>query len=113
MATKLSTGELNQENLMKDAMKFAAMMPGMFGNSEEKSMGKKNNGPDMSNMMGMMADLMSNNQDEMPNLNDLKNMSKTMGGKQKKGTKSGGINEAAYRKMQMRRKMQKKLEKDQ
>ena len=43
MAAKLSSGELNQQNLMQDAMKFASMMPGMFGNQNKNSAGTNNN----------------------------------------------------------------------
>ena len=109
MASKLSTGELNQENLMKDAMKFATMMPGMFGN--QQSGGNNNNGgPNMGNMMSMFADLMSNNTDnnDMPDLNTMKNMAQSMGGKQKKGTKNS-FNESAYRKIAAQKKLKKKL----
>ena len=107
MASKLSSGELNQENLMKDAMKFATMMPGMFGNS---SNGSKGGGANMGNMMNMFADLMSNNDDnnEMPDLNTMKNMAQTMGGKQKKGTKNT-FNESALRKLAAQKKLKKKL----
>ncbi len=107
MASKLSSGELNQENLMKDAMKFATMMPGMFGNS---SNGSKGGGANMGNMMNMFADLMSNNENnnEMPDLNTMRNMAQNMGGKQKKGTKNT-FNESALRKLAAQKKLKKKL----
>ena len=109
MASKLSTGELNQENLMKDAMKFATMMPGMFGNQQSGGNNNKG-GPNMGNMMSMFADLMSNNtdNDDMPDLNTMKNMAQSMGGKQKKGTKNS-FNESAYRKIAAQKKLKKKL----
>ena len=104
MATKLSSGELNQENLMKDAMKFATMMPGMFGNNQDQSKGKA---PNMGNMMSMFADLMSNNNDDMPDINSMKNMAKSMGGSQK-GTRSG-FSDSNYRKLAAQKKARKKL----
>ena len=104
MATKLSSGELNQENLMKDAMKFASMMPGMFGNNQNQS---NNKSPNMGNMMSMFADLMSNNNDDMPDINSMKNMAKSMGGNQK-GTRSG-FSDSNYRKLAAQKKARKKL----
>jgi len=109
MASKISNGELNQENLMKDAMKFATMMPGMFGNQQEGN-GKKNTGANMGNMMSMFADLMSqnqNNNDDLPDLNTMKNMAKDMN-TGKKGTRSG-VNEQGYKKLAMQKKLKKKL----
>jgi len=113
MASKLSSGELNQENLMKDAMKFATMMPGMFGNQGGGSTGGpagRAGGANMGNMMSMFADLMANNNDnnDIPDLNAMKNMAQNMGGKQKKGTKNS-FNESAYRKIAAQKKLKKKL----
>jgi hypothetical protein len=51
---KISSGELNQEAIMKDAMKFAALIPSMFGNQA----GGGNNeegGFNMADMMKMMS----------------------------------------------------------
>ena len=108
MATKISSGELNQENLMKDAMKFATMMPGMFGNQQQGS-GQKNSGANMGNMMSMFADLMSQNKnnDDLPDLNTMKNMAKDIN-TGKKGTRSG-INDQRYKKLAMQKKLKKKL----
>ena len=110
MASKLSSGELNQENLMKDAMKFATMMPGMFGNQTGGGTScNPGGGANMGNMMSMFADLMANNNDnEMPDLNAMKNMAQNMGGKQKKGGKNS-FNESAYRKIAAQKKLKKKL----
>lgn len=110
MASKLSSGELNQENLMNDAMKFATMMPGMFGNHPNSSQSGKGGGANMGNMMSMFADLMSNNNgnNEMPDLNTMRNMAQNMGGKQKKGTKNT-FNESALRKLATQKKLKKKL----
>lgn len=98
MAAKLSSGELNQQNLMQDAMKFASMMPGMFGN--QNSAGGGNN---MGNMMNMFSEMMANNGDgDMPDLNTIKNMAKNKGGRT-------GVNEGAYKKLAAQKKLRKKL----
>jgi len=57
MATKISNGELKQENLLQDAMKFASMMPGMFGNTAGQSGGNAG-APDMAGLMSMMGSMM-------------------------------------------------------
>ena len=102
MAAKLSSGELNQENLMQDAMKFASMMPGMFGNQNQNSTGA-NNMANMGNMMNMFSEMMANNGDgDMPDLNTIKNMAKNKGGRT-------GVNEAAYKKLAAQKKLRKKL----
>lgn len=100
MAAKLSNGELNQQNLMQDAMKFASMMPGMFGNQTNTG---NNNMANMGNMMNMFSDMMANNSDgDMPDLNTIKNMAKNKGGRT-------GINEGAYKKLAAQKKLRKKL----
>jgi hypothetical protein len=49
---KISSGELNQDAIMKDAMKFASMLPSMFGTNS----GGGNNGDfNMADMMRMMS----------------------------------------------------------
>jgi hypothetical protein len=102
MAAKLSSGELNQENLMQDAMKFASMMPGMFGKQNQNSTGA-NNMANMGNMMNMFSEMMANNGDgDMPDLNTIKNMAKNKGGRT-------GVNEAAYKKLAAQKKLRKKL----
>jgi len=81
----------------------------MFGNQQSGGNNNKS-GPNMGNMMSMFADLMSNNTDnnDMPDLNTMKNMAQSMGGKQKKGTKNS-FNESAYRKIAAQKKLKKKL----
>jgi hypothetical protein len=49
---KISSGELNQDAIMKDAMKFASMLPSMFGNNGG---GGGGGGFDMAEMMKMMG----------------------------------------------------------
>lgn len=104
MAAKLSSGELNQQNLMQDAMKFASMMPGMFGNqNQNQNSAGANNMANMGNMMNMFSEMMANNGDgDMPDLNTIKNMAKNKGGRT-------GVNEAAYKKLATQKKLRKKL----
>lgn len=47
---KISSGELNQDAIMKDAMKFASLIPSMFGNK-----GGDDSGFNMADMMKMMS----------------------------------------------------------
>lgn len=90
MSSKISSGELSQEAIMKDAMKFASMLPGLFGgNTEEKSGG----GFDMSNMMNMM--------------NMMKAMNSGGGG----GKQRTGVNGEALRKLAKKQQLRKRLEK--
>jgi len=50
MSNKISSGELSQEAIMKDAMKFASILPGLFGgNTDESSNGT--GGFDMSSII--------------------------------------------------------------
>jgi len=51
---KISSGELNQDAIMKDAMKFASMLPSMFGNSGGSG-GGGNGDFNMADMMRMMS----------------------------------------------------------
>jgi hypothetical protein len=101
MASKISNGELKQDNLIQDAMKFASVMPGMFGNTGGKSQGST---PDIGNIMSMMSAMMGNDG------NNMNNMFKDMAKKQKssKGTKTS-YNEGALKKMAQAKKMKKKL----
>jgi hypothetical protein len=98
MASKISNGELKQENIIQDAMKLASSMPGMMGN------GSKNT-PDMSNIMQMMSTMMGNG-------NDMQNLFKQMSGSKKKGQRNV-VNEGALKKMAAAKKMKNKLHKKQ
>ena len=51
MATKLKSGELKQDALLKDALNMAGKLPGMNG-------GGGGNGPDIGNIMKMMSGMM-------------------------------------------------------
>jgi len=100
MANKISNGELKQDNLIEDAMKFASVMPGMFG----KSNGNAGNSPDIGNIMNMMSTMMGGGNKNMDNL--FKDMAKKQ--KSSKGTKTS-YNEGALKKMAQAKKMKKKL----
>ena len=96
-------------------MKFASMMPGMFGgnmgggNMGGGNMGGGNKkGPDMSHMMNMMSELMSsNNNNSEP---DLSSMMQQMAGNMKnnKGGRSA-VNTAGLRKLSKANKLRTKL----
>ena len=54
VSDKISSGELNQDAIMKDAMKFASMLPSMFGNNGG---GGGNGDFNMADMMRMMSSM--------------------------------------------------------
>lgn len=103
MATKISNGELKQENLLQDAMKFASIMPGLFGNGNPSE--GKGGAPDMSNIMNMMSSMMGSSGGGFENM--FKNMA---GGKNKKDTKTSFDNNK-IRKMAKMKQMRDKLHK--
>jgi ferredoxin-fold anticodon binding domain-containing protein len=118
MATKISNGELKQENLLQDAMKFAATMPGLFGGGGGGGGAGAGNGggaagagagagkqPDMSSMMNMMSAMM-NNKEGMDAIKKMMDPS----GKQAKGTRTT-YNKNAYRKSMAANKLKSKLAK--
>lgn len=92
MANKISTGELKQENLLQDAMKFASTMPGLFGapnNQGAKNAGagaaggageQQKNAPDMASMMNMMTSMMNNKEGMDMFKNMMGNMNNQKGG---------------------------------
>lgn len=106
MANKISNGELKQENLIQDAMKFASTMPGLFGGAGGAGGARGNNSaPDMSGMMSMMASMMGNG--GMSGMNDMfKEMAK--GQKAPKNTKKT-TNEHALKKLAKAKQLKKKL----
>ena len=117
MASKISSGELKQENLLQDAMKFASSMPGLFGNQggaggtggAGAGVGGAGGtgGPDMANMMNMMSSMMNNKE----GMDMFKNM---MGGmnksKKSHGTKMA-FNKNAYKKAMAINKLKSKISK--
>jgi hypothetical protein len=105
MATKISNGELKQENLLQDAMKFASTMPGLFGGANPDGGGNKQQ-KDMANMMNMMNNMMNNKE----GMDAFKNM---MGGadKGKKAGSKAAFNKNAYRKSMAANKLKAKIAK--
>lgn len=92
MSNKISSGELSQEAIMKDAMKFASILPGLFGGND----GSNNSGGfDMSSMMNMM--------NMMQNMNG--------GGAAGGGKNKTGINNQALRNLMKKQQLKKKLNK--
>lgn len=109
MATKISSGELKQENLLQDAMKFASVMPGMFGNQGAAGAPGASGAPggagtpDMASMMKMMGAMM-NNKEGMEAFGNMMNP----GGK-KKDTRTT-FNKNAYRKSMAINRLKSKLD---
>lgn len=107
MASKISNGELKQENLIQDAMKFASIMPNLFGGpgcpggpNNPSGSGKKAGGaPDLANIMSMMSSLMGSGDKGMPG--DFR-------GRAPHGTKRT-VNENALKKIAKAKKLKKKL----
>ena len=121
MANKISTGELKQENLLQDAIKFASAMPGgLFGGAGAGGGAGANQGtskgggsqPDMSSMMNMMSSMMNNKE----GMDMFKNMMGNMNN-QKGGSGSGGggsrqtVNRPALKKLAAVNKLKTKLAK--
>jgi hypothetical protein len=108
MADKISSGELKQETLLQDAMKFASVMPGLFGNAganaDTGNKGGNSGMPDMSAMMNMMSSMMGNK--------DGMDMFKQMAGNMKapKGSKPS-FNNSSLKKMAAAKKLKAKLNK--
>ena len=98
MSNKISSGELSQEAIMKDAMKFASILPGLFGgNTDDSSNGA--GGFDMSSMMSMMS--------MMQNMNGAGGAGGGGGG----GKNKMGINNNALRSLMKKQQLKKKLNK--
>ena len=121
MATKISNGELKQENLLQDAMKFASIMPGMFGNQSGgpggpsgmpgaagagAAGGAGGSGPDMAAMMKMMGAMMNNKE----GMEAFGNMMNPKG--KKKDTRTT-FNKNAYRKSMAINRLKTKLDRKQ
>ena len=128
MATKISNGDLKQENLIEDAMKFASSMPGLFsgGNSGGNGGGggggnggnggngdRSNQALDLSGMMTMMSTMMGGmggNGGGANFANMFNNMQKgNKSGKSSKGTRTA-VNESAYHKLAKAKQLKKKLQ---
>jgi hypothetical protein len=117
MATKISNGDLKQENLIEDAMKFASSMPGLFGGSGGGGGGSggrgSNKAPDLSGMMSMMSAMMGGmggggGGGNFANMfNDMQKGNKS--GKSSKGTRTA-VNESAFHKLAKAKQLKKKLQ---
>jgi hypothetical protein len=106
MANKISNGELKQENLIQDAMKFASTMPGLFGAAGAAGgNGGNNSNPDMAGMMNMMASMMGNG--GMAGMSDMFN-EVAKGQKSQKHSKTT-VNEHALKKLAKAKQLKKKL----
>jgi len=104
MATKISNGELKQEGLLQDAMKFASVMPGLFGGNPNGNPEK--NQMDMSNMMKMMSTMMNNKE----GMEAFSNMMNPKGGGKQKDTRAT-FNKNAYKKSLTINRLKSKLDK--
>jgi len=94
MSSKISSGELSQEAIMQDAMKFASILPGLFNGGGGNGGGGGDNDGGMNMAMNMM------------------NMMKMMGaggGGGGGGKQKTGVNTAALRKMMKKQQLKDKL----
>ena len=129
MASKISSGELKQENLLQDAIKFASAMPGgIFGNQGAAgagggagsskqggnggSGGSGNGGsgqqPDMASMMNMMSSMMNNKE----GMDMFKNMMGNMNQNQnQRGGSRQTVNKPALKKLATANRLKSKLAK--
>jgi len=102
---KISSGELNQEAIMKDAMKFASLLPGMFGGAsgggnDDSSGGGGMGGFNMGDMMKMMSAMSA------------MNGGGGGGGGGRGGKSNTAINKQGLRNLAKRVELQKKLKKN-
>jgi hypothetical protein len=120
MASKISSGELKQENLLQDAIKFASAMPGgIFGNqgagagasagaSKQGGGGGGGNQPDMASMMNMMSSMMNNKE----GMDMFKNMMGNMNQNQnQRGGSRPTVNKPALKKLATANRLKSKLAK--
>jgi hypothetical protein len=112
MANKISTGELKQENLLQDAIKFASAMPGgIFGNQGASGASNQGGGggggqPDMASMMNMMSSMMNNKE----GMDMFKNMMGNMNQNQRGGSRPT-VNKPALKKLATANRLKSKLAK--
>ena len=122
MANKISTGELKQENLLQDAIKFASAMPGgLFGGANGGAGGASNGAkgggggggggggaqPDMTSMMNMMSSMMNNKE----GMDMFKNMMGNMNNQKGGGGSRQTVNRPALKKLATVNKLKTKLAK--
>ena len=103
VTNKISTGELSQELIMKDALKFASVLPSMFGNTGDGENDDSSSKFNMADMMKMMS--------AMGAMNGMGGGG--MGGRGMGGGKKNkmAVNKAGLSKLAKRVELQKKLAK--
>jgi hypothetical protein len=95
MSNKISSGELSQEAIMKDAMKFMSILPGMFGGAGGNNDDNTGDDGGMNMAMNMMNMMMKGG------------MGGAAGGKKQKT----GVDMNALKKLMQKEKLRKKLNK--
>jgi hypothetical protein len=103
MSNKISTGELSQEAIMKDAMKFMSMLPGLVGGAGDNN-GEGGGGDGGMNMAMNMMNMMMKGGMGGPG-----GMGGGMGGGGKKQKQAVNMN--ALKKLMQKEKLQNKLKK--
>ena len=106
MATKISNGELKQENLIQDAMKFAGFFGGLGSNGGGGGGGSEN-APDLSGMMNMMSSMMGSGSGGGNFANMFNNATKSNKTPRKTRTM---VNESAFHKLAKAKQLKKKLQ---
>ena len=96
MSSKISSGELSQEAIMQDAMKFASILPGLFGGGG----GGSGDGGDNDGGMNMAMNMM--------NMMKMMNQGGGMGGGGGKKSRSG-VDNSALRKLMKKQQLKEKL----
>lgn len=115
MATKISSGELKQENLIQDAMKFASIMPNLFGGAAGANARRPGSGgkqPDLSNIMNMMSSMMGTGKEGDSDCGLEELMRAAKGAASGRGKAHGSkkvFNESALKKIAKAKKLKKKL----
>lgn len=102
MSSKISSGELSQEAIMNDAMKFASLLPGLFGGANGGAGGNGGNGGDGAEGMNMAMNMM---QMMMNNGGGPGGMGGGKGGKKQKQ----GVDMNALKKLMQKEKLRNKL----
>jgi hypothetical protein len=99
MSSKISSGELSQEAIMQDAMKFASILPGLFGGGG----GGSGDGGDNDGGMNMAMNMM--------NMMKMMNQGGGMGGMGGGGGKKSrtGVDNSALRKLMKKQQLKEKL----
>ena len=96
--------------MIQDAMKFASIMPNIFGGSGGPGPQQKGGakGPDLANIMSMMSSMMGSGGEDNDFSSILKGMAKNAKGSAPKGSRTA-VNESALKKIAKAKKLKKKL----